>query len=79
MTAPSCRYDPDLGRVIPDHRDDCTNPEDHRGCAPCTAPHCVVCGRTHATNDHPTTCTGCVSKIRDDLTAILDAHHDLAA
>lgn len=79
MTAPSCRYDPDLGRVTTDHRDDCTNPEDHRGCALCTAPHCAVCGRAHATNDHPTTCTACVSKIRDDLTAVLDAHHDLAA
>ena len=49
---PACHYDRHLGeRVTTEHRDDCQDPAGHRGCKPCTAPHCTVCGRTHATNE----------------------------
>ena len=79
MTPAPCRYDPDLDtRVTPGHRDDCTNPLDHRACIPCTATHCTTCRRAHATNDHPHTCIECVGKIRDDLTAITRSYDDLA-
>ena len=74
-----CRYDRTLTmRVTRDHRDDCLNPADHRGCAPCTAPHCVVCNRTHTTNDTPATCPACTALIRDDLTTVTHAYADLA-
>jgi len=74
-----CHYDRALGeRVTNQHRDDCENPADHRGCAPCTAPHCTICGRNHATNDQPQTCPTCQLKIDQDLTTITQAHTDLA-
>jgi hypothetical protein len=73
---PACHYDRQLGeRVTRNHRDDCpthtggTCPG-RRGCTPCTAPHCVVCGHEHATNDHPLTCPACLGKIREDLDTI---------
>lgn len=76
---PACHYDRTLeARVTRDHRDDCTTPDQHRGCAPCTAPHCLVCSRIHLTNDQPATCPTCVGLIRDDLTAITQAYADLA-
>jgi hypothetical protein len=76
---PACHYDRTLGeRVTTEHRDDCTNPADHRGCAPCTAPHCTVCGREHVTNDHPVTCPTCLGKIREDLDELGHAYDDLA-
>ena len=73
---PACHFDRTLGiRVTRDHRDDCPDPTTHRGCAPCTAPHCVVCNRTHATNDHPQTCPECLGKIRtEDLGQIPDLY-----
>lgn len=70
-----CHYDRALhARVTNDHRDDC--PGDHHcpaaghGCAPCTAPHCAICGREHATNATPQTCPECQGKIDDDLADI---------
>lgn len=68
---PACHYDPAQGgRVTREHRDDCTDPAGHRGCAPCTAPHCSTCGRFHLDNVHPVTCDECVGKVREDLTDI---------
>lgn len=76
---PACHYDRQLGeRVTREHRDDCTTPDTHRGCKPCTAPHCVVCGHEHATNDHPTTCPTCIGKVREDLDLIPPAYDALA-
>lgn len=76
---PACHYDRHLGeRVTREHRDDCPNPGTHRGCAPCTAPHCVVCGREHASNEHPYTCPKCVGLIRTDLADLLTAYAALA-
>lgn len=40
------------------------------GCAPCTAPHCWRCQRTHLDNAHPITCPSCVGRTRTDLAAI---------
>lgn len=58
-------------RVIKDrHRDDCTN-ETCKGCAPCTAPHCQVCGWRHLDNNHPRSCSHCVGEVRDDITEIV--------
>lgn len=37
-----------------------------RGCAPCTEPHCRVCGKTHAEQ----TCPACAGEARDDLHTI---------
>lgn len=69
--APRCHYDRGLDqRVTREHREDCTTPDQHRGCAPCTAPHCRVCGREHLDNAHPQTCDSCVGKVRDDLVDI---------
>lgn len=68
---PACHYDRQLGeRVTREHRDDCTNPADHQGCAPCTAPHCVLCSRRHLDNDHPLTCDECIGAVRTDLDEI---------
>jgi hypothetical protein len=75
---PACHYDRALGqRVTTDHRDDCPReletgdcPAAGRGCAPCTAPHCLICGRNHATNAEPDTCGECIGKVREDLTEI---------
>lgn len=74
-----CHYDRDRGeRVTRRHRDDCESPATHRGCAPCTAPHCVVCGREHLDNAHPVTCEPCVIAICGDLDEILTADALLA-
>ena len=68
---PACRYDRGLGECVTrGHRDDCTTPDQHRGCLPCTAPHCVVCGHEHLTNDQPQTCPTCLGKVREDLDTI---------
>lgn len=69
---PRCHYDHALAaRVMPgEHRDDCTSPDTHRGCVPCTTPHCRICGREHVDNAHPQTCPDCISRVRDDLTDI---------
>jgi hypothetical protein len=81
---PACHYDKQLGeRVTRNHRDDCPSHTDQpcpgrRGCAPCTAPHCVVCGHEHTNNDHPLTCPECLGKIREDLDTIPPAHTALA-
>lgn len=76
---PRCDYSREFNmRVTREHRDDCPNPADHRGCAPCTAPHCLVCGRAHASNDHPDTCPTCISKIRQDLASIRSSYAALA-
>lgn len=77
-----CHYDRTLAmRVTRDHRDDCPDqlgtgpcPAGGRGCAPCTAPHCGVCGREHATNAHPATCPECIGRVRDDLTDIQSSY-----
>lgn len=77
-----CHHDRTLGtRIITGHhRDDCptnqNHPEhcpgqDHRGCAPCTAPHCVLCRTRHTSNDHPITCPTCIGRVRTDLHEIL--------
>jgi hypothetical protein len=69
---PACHFDRDLAeRVTREHRDDCATPETHDGCAPCTAPHCVLCGRRHLDNDHPTTDDECIGNVRTDITEIL--------
>lgn len=74
-----CHYDRTLGiRVTREHRDDCQDPAGHRGCKPCTAPHCAICGRTHATNNHPQTCPTCQGKIDTDLATIHTAYAALA-
>lgn len=76
---PACHYDRHLGeRVTKDHRDDCPNPSDHQGCAPCTAPHCDVCGREHLTNDTPQTCPACQLRTDQDLVTIGTAYAALA-
>lgn len=76
---PACHYDRHLGeRVTTEHRDDCQDPAGHRGCAPCTAPHCTVCGRTHATNEQPVTCPSCQGKVDQDLTELAAAYDALA-
>lgn len=68
---PRCHYDHTLGqRVTSEHRDDCPDPDTHKGCVPCTAPHCRICGREHASNDQPMTCATCIGKVRADLTDI---------
>lgn len=76
---PACHYDRHLGeRVTGEHRDDCPHPGGHRGCVPCTAPHCVVCGRNHATNDQPLTCPTCQHTVDQDLRDITTAYDELA-
>ncbi len=76
---PACHYDRDLGeRVTNEHRDDCTDPAGHRGCSPCTAPHCQVCGRAHATNEQPVTCPSCQGKVDQDLAELTTAYDALA-
>lgn len=68
---PRCHYARDLDmRVTTEHRDDCPNPDSHRGCVPCTAPHYRICGREHLDNAHPQTCPDCVGKTREDLADI---------
>jgi ribosomal protein L37AE/L43A len=63
-----------------EHRDDCPINDGHpehcpgtggRGCAPCTAPHCVICTTRHTDNDHPLTCPTCIGNVRTDLHEIL--------
>lgn len=74
-----CHYDRDHGgRVTRRHRDDCPNPATHKGCAPCTAPHCVLCGREHLDNNHPITGEHCVIGTMTDLDDILAADQLLA-
>lgn len=76
---PACHYDRTYGRrVTTDHVDDCLDSTTHRGCKPCTAPHCAVCGRTHATNDHPQTCPTCQGKVDQDLADLAASYDDLA-
>lgn len=76
---PPCHYDRDLGlRVTAGHRDDCEDPSAHRACLPCTAAHCAVCGRTHASNDQPITCPTCQGKVDQDLAEITTAYDALA-
>lgn len=68
---PACHYDRGLReRVTRAHRDDCPDPSTHGGCTPCTAPHCVVCGREHVDNDRPDTCVECEVKVMTDLADI---------
>lgn len=68
---PTCHHTPGIPyRTIPGHRDDCTSPHTHQACLPCTAPHCVLDGRRHATNDHPLTCPTCMGAVTSDLTQI---------
>lgn len=74
-----CHYDRQLAaRVTRRHRDDCPNPSTHGGCAPCTAPHCTVCGREHLDNAHPISCGTCVVDVRQDLTEIRHGYTALA-
>jgi hypothetical protein len=47
------------------HEDDCPD-EGCRGCLPCTMDHCRVCGIEHTSG----ACGGCLTEIRDNLTAI---------
>jgi hypothetical protein len=76
---PACHYDRHLGeRVTTEHRDDCPDPIGHRGCKPCTAPHCAVCGRAHLDNSHPQTCPTCIGKVRRDLDDLTTAYDELA-
>lgn len=76
---PACHYDrAQGGRVTTEHRDDCDLPDTHRGCKPCTAPHCAICGREHATNDQPQTCPGCQLKTDQDLAELAMAYAALA-
>jgi len=86
---PRCHYDRALSqRVTTEHRDDCPTqqpapatgdcPAAGRGCAPCTAPHCHICGREHATLEHPDTCPDCIGKIRGDLVELGRDYADLA-
>lgn len=83
---PTCHYDRGLRqRVTRNHRDDCPHelgtgdcPATGNGCAPCTAPHCLTCGRNHATNDNPDTCPTCIATIRTDLTDLQTAYTALA-
>lgn len=84
---PACHYDRTLAqRVTTRHRDDCPTqttddqpcPASGRGCAPCTAPHCLICGRNHASNDQPDTCAECVGKVRADLTELASDYAALA-
>jgi hypothetical protein len=83
---PACHYDRALGeRVTRKHRDDCPTqldtgdcPAADRGCAPCTAPHCLICGRNHATNSEPDTCGDCIGKVREDLTQLAADYAALA-
>lgn len=83
---PRCHFDRQLRqRVLADHRDDCPSvldtgacPAGGRGCAPCTAPHCLVCGREHATLAEPDTCAECIGKIRTDLAELDRDYADLA-
>lgn len=76
---PACHYDRNHGgRVTTEHRDDCETPDSHRGCKPCTAPHCVVCGKEHASNAQPQTCPGCIHKTDQDLAELGSAYAALA-
>lgn len=76
---PACHYDRQLGeRVTTEHRDDCPDPAGHKGCVPCTAPHCAVCGREHLDNAHPQTCPTCIGKVRQDLEDLGAAYDELA-
>lgn len=76
---PACHYDRQQGgRVTTEHRDDCEHPDTHRGCSPCTAPHCAICGREHATNAQPQTCPKCQGKTDQDLTELAGAYVELA-
>lgn len=82
---PACHYDRQLRmRVTRRHADDCPSlngsgpcPAADRGCQPCDAPHCLVCGRTHATAARPDTCVDCETKIATDLADIATAYNQL--
>lgn len=79
---PACHYDRNLKtRVTRGHRDDCPRDTDcpgKNGCAPCTAPHCTVCGREHTTNSEPHTCPDCQGHVRDDLADLQACYTALA-
>lgn len=73
-----CHYDRSIGaRVTKRHRDNCVT-NTCAGCAPCTAPHCTVCGRDHLDNTHPQTCPKCVGKVGQDLDDLVQAYAGLA-
>lgn len=75
MTDPDpCAYVKRLGyrATLGEHLDDCADTNKCRGCLPCIAGHCSVCGRAHTTNQHPNTCPNCVGSVREDLTEIRD-------
>lgn len=55
------------------HLDHCADGE-CRGCEPCRAPHCVVCGIEHVSEQ---TCPECVGASRDDLFEIVKLWRDL--
>ena len=81
---PACHYDRGLRqRVTRQHSADCpthndgTCPATDRGCQPCEAPHCLICGREHATPARPDTCTDCEAKVAADLTDIAAAYDAL--
>jgi hypothetical protein len=82
---PRCHYDRALHqrvtrapRRLPPRTGTGDCPAAGRGCAPCTAPHCLICGREHATLDQPDTCPECIGKIRDDLAELGRDYADLA-
>lgn len=84
---PACHYDRTLRtRVTRRHTDTCPSldgtgpcPAGDRGCQPCEHPHCLVCGRTHATGVRPDTCEECETKIAQDLTDAATAYDALGA
>jgi hypothetical protein len=82
---PACHYDRNLHmRVTRRHDPHCPSlttgscPANDRGCQPCQAPHCIICGREHTTPARPDTCTDCEAKIAADLTDITKAYNALA-
>lgn len=72
-----CHYDRTLkARVTKRHTPACQT-NTCEGCAPCTQPHCLVCGTRHTTPSEPDTCGRCIRTIRDDLNDIRNAYRDL--
>lgn len=88
---PACHYDRALHqRVTHRHADDCPSltgptltgdsecPAAERGCQPCQAQHCLVCGREHTTTARPDTCIDCETLVAQDLTDLATAYDALA-